>query len=169
VFQFICKFLCARYFHQSSHSYLLCMSNTNPSSWHHWSVHNHLLNTTTTGYCAPIPATLRPHLLGITTIPAGLPFNQSSHHVHPHLQETACFPTWLLLLDCLTLRMKALQFFKMLGNTQRHNVEFYRGSNFWVLYFESGCLVALEKERSSSVFRIEYSDLVTYFRVKLVP
>jgi len=36
-----------------------------------------------------------------------------------------------------------------------------------VLYFEFGCLVALGKEYSSSIFRIEYSDSVTYFRVKM--
>jgi hypothetical protein len=42
---------------------------------------------------------------------------------------------------------------------------FYYESNLWVSDFEFGCLVAMEKEHSSSIFRKEYCDFVTYFRV----
>jgi hypothetical protein len=124
VFQFIHIFLCTRYSYQAVHSFILrqqyklpAADITNPSTATFWTPPLLQLN------CTPIPATLRPRLLCVTTIPASLQPNQSSYHTYPHLQETAWLPTWLLLLDCLTLRMKVLQFFEIFGNTQWHIVE----------------------------------------------
>jgi hypothetical protein len=131
VFEFIHKFLIARIFHQAPQSYLFYVSNTQSQQ-----LTSLVSPQPLQLYCTPIPAsTLRPHPPCITTITFGLPRTQSSHHTRPHIREITCLPTWLLFLDCLTLKMKAVRFFEMLGNAQRHSVE----SSVMPLIF--GCFV----------------------------
>jgi hypothetical protein len=69
----------------------------------------------------PIPTgTARLYPLHITIAPTALPYKLSlhrPHHQHLYIYDKPSLSMQLRLLDCLTLKMKPLHSFKMLGTT----------------------------------------------------